>query len=104
MTAAGSPAGAAASELFERIRGLLAPLRPLRLEIDDQSAAHAGHAGARAGAHLSLLIVSAGFEGLSRVQRHRLVYERLDPLLRGSIHALALRLLSPQEDERARAP
>jgi len=80
-----------------QIRARLLGLEPLELEIEDQSAAHAGHAGAAAGAHFRLHVVSAAFAGLSRLQRHRLVYERLAPLMRGRIHALTMSLDTPEE-------
>jgi BolA protein len=90
-------AEAAAHPLEPRIRALLADLEPLAFELEDQSAAHAGHAGARAGAHLRLVLVSSAFLGLPRVQRHRLVYERLAPLMGGGIHALTMSLSAPDE-------
>jgi len=80
-----------------QIRACLQDLQPLELEIEDQSAAHAGHAGARAGAHLRLHLVSAAFAGQPRVQRHRMVYDRLAALLQGRIHALTMTLLAPGE-------
>ena len=89
--------------LPSRIRARLLELEPLELEIEDQSAEHAGHAGARAGAHYRLYMVSNAFAGLSRLQRHRLVYERLAPLMAGHIHALTMSLYAPGED-RARTP
>ncbi len=82
----------------EQIRALLAPLHPLTLEVEDQSSRHAGHAGARdGGAHFRLLLISPDFPGLSRVQRHRLVYDCLAHLMPRPIHALAMTLLSPEE-------
>ena len=83
--------------LPELISAGLQDLQPLELEIEDQSAAHAGHAGARSGAHFRLHLVSDAFTGLSRVQRHRMVYERLASLLQGRIHALTMTLLAPGE-------
>jgi BolA protein len=83
--------------LPERIRACLQDLQPVELEIEDQSAAHAGHAGARAGAHFRLRVVSAAFAGQPRMQRHRMVHERLASLLQGRIHALTMRLLAPDE-------
>ncbi len=86
--------------LPEQIRAALADLRPLDLQIEDQSAAHAGHAGARAGAHFRLVVVSAAFSGCSRMQRHRMVHERLAELLRSRIHALTMRLEAPDDAPR----
>lgn len=84
----------------EQIREKLeAALAPLHLEIADDSAAHAGHAGARqsGGGHYTTLIVSAAFEGKSPVQRHQLVYRALGDMLRTEIHALAIKAFSPSE-------
>ena len=74
--------------------------RPVRLEILDESYRHAGHAGARpeGETHFSITIVAAAFAGLGRVARHRLVNEALAEELAGPVHALALRTLSPEED------
>jgi len=84
--------------LEAQIRAALQDLAPLDLHLEDQSAAHAGHAGARSGSHFRLEMRSAAFTGLARVQRHRMVYERLDALMRGRIHALTMSLLAPGEN------
>ena len=83
----------------ERIRALVQDrLRPQRLEIRDDSAAHAGHAGAADGkGHFRLLVVAECFSGRTLVQRHRLVHDALAELLRDEIHALALVTKSPEE-------
>jgi BolA protein len=81
-----------------QIRDLLRPLEPLELQIEDESAQHAGHPGALAGGgHYRLRLVSPRFPGLTRLQRHRLVYDCLVSLMPGRIHALAMTLLSPTE-------
>jgi BolA protein len=72
------------------IRARLAPLQASVLTVVDQSAAHAGHAGARSGAHVHLDIVSPCFATGLRVDRHRLVYELLGDLMQTRIHALSL--------------
>jgi BolA protein len=72
-------------------------LRPEALQVQDDSAAHAGHAGAREGSHLSVTIVSPRFAGLSRVARHRLVYDALRSLMPQGIHALAIDARAPGE-------
>ncbi|MFZ2987738.1 BolA family protein [Ideonella sp.] len=72
-------------------------LAPEALSVQDDSAAHAGHAGAREGSHFSVRIVSARFAGLSRVARHRLVYDSLGSLMVQGIHALALDARAPNE-------
>ncbi|MBS3916283.1 MAG: BolA family transcriptional regulator [Sulfuritalea sp.] len=78
----------------------LATLDPLRLDITDDSARHAGHAGAReGGGHYRLTIVSARFAGCGTLQRHRLIYEALGPMMRGEIHALSIKALTPDEHD-----
>ncbi|GIX25227.1 MAG: BolA family transcriptional regulator [Caldimonas sp.] len=72
-------------------------LEPLSLSVQDDSHLHAGHAGASQGRHFSVRIVSARFHGLSRVARHRLVYDALAPLIPQGIHALALQTHAPGE-------
>ena len=68
-------------------------LQPTRLEVIDESAAHAGHAGASAtgqGSHMRVRVGSPMFTGLSRVQRHRLVYDALQDFIDQGLHALAI--------------
>ena len=72
-------------------------LAPLVLQLVDDSAAHAGHTGAREGAHFNLRIVSARFAGLPRVARHRLVYDALRPWMVEGVHALAIDARTPDE-------
>jgi BolA protein len=87
-----------AEAIIERIRSLLEPLEPLELQVEDESDRHTGHPGARDGAgHYRLRLVSPHFPGLTRLQRHRLVYDCLDSLIPRQIHALAMTLLSPEE-------
>jgi BolA protein len=81
----------------EMTRALEEHLAPSLLELVDDSAAHAGHAGARAGAHFQLRIVSARFAGLARVARHRLVYDALRPWMADGVHALAIDARAPGE-------
>jgi BolA protein len=78
-----------------RIRERLAPIH---LEVIDDGAQHVGHAGAASGGgHFSVLVVSESFEGKNRVARHRLVYDLLQDMMQGAIHALALRTVAPSE-------
>ena len=87
----------------ERIQETLqAALAPADVEVVDDSARHAGHAGAQPGGetHYSVLAVSAKFEGLSRVARHRLVNEALGAEFGGGLHALSLTLRTPGESRR----
>lgn len=85
-----------AEMIEERLRTALSPEI---LEVKDESHLHAGHAGAREGgeSHFRLLIVSSGFEGLSRVARQRAVNDLLKDALKERIHALAMRTLTPAE-------
>jgi stress-induced morphogen len=78
-------------------RALRAMLAPGALSISDDSHLHAGHAGAREGRHFSVRITSPCFTGLSRVARHRLVYDALHPLIPQGIHALAIQAHAPDE-------
>jgi BolA protein len=78
-------------------RELGAQLQPELLEVQDNSHLHAGHAGAREGRHFSVRIVSARFNSLSRVARHRLVYDALRSLMPLGIHALAIEAYTPDE-------
>jgi BolA protein len=78
-------------------RALQEALAPSELELVDDSAAHAGHAGAREGAHYDLRIVSERFAGLGRVARHRLVYDALRPWMADGVHALAIDARAPSE-------
>ena len=79
-------------------------LAPVSLEIIDDSAKHAGHAGAREGGHFRVDLVSPAFKGLSQLQRHRLVYAAVAPLMGGDapmnlrIHALNIVARSPEEN------
>jgi BolA protein len=79
------------------VAALTAALEPTALELLDDSAAHAGHAGAREGAHFELRIVSPRFAGLSRVARHRLVYDAVRPWMADGVHALAIDARTPDE-------
>jgi BolA protein len=86
------------NDRVERITTLLQDLSPLSCRVEDESALHAGHAGAASGGgHYRLHLVSSRFEGLNRVSRHRLVYDCLGKLMKTEIHALALTLLTPAE-------
>lgn len=77
---------------------LTAALAPSALEIVDDSAKHAGHAGARDGrGHFRVAITSAAFAGLGPVQRHRRVYAALGELMQTEIHAVAITAMTPDE-------
>lgn len=79
------------------IRQGLAGLAPSRLEIEDESARHAGHAGAREGGHYRLTIVADAFAGKSTMARHRMIYDALGELMRSHIHALSIQAKTPDE-------
>jgi BolA protein len=81
----------APSQRVEQLRAaLVAALHPTLLEIRDDSAAHAGHAGAREGGHFHVTIAAPAFAGASAVQRHRMVYAAAAELLGRGIHALSI--------------
>jgi BolA protein len=79
---------------------LRAALQPTRVKVVDESELHKGHAGHRPGgeSHFRVEIVSAAFEGHSRVARQRRVYEILTDEIKAGVHALALKTLTPAED------
>jgi len=75
-----------------------ASLHPTALEIVDDSAKHAGHAGARGGGgHFNVSVVSDEFEGKSLIQRHRMVYDALGDAMQKEIHALSINARTPGE-------
>lgn len=82
--------GVTAEAMRERLQELLAPTR---IEVLDESQAHAGHAGADGsgfGTHFRVRIACPGFAGLSRVARHRLVYDALQVFIDRGVHAIAI--------------
>jgi BolA protein len=86
------------AERISRIRAALEhELAPLQLEILDDSAKHAGHAGAREGGHFRVRIVAEAFRGKSAIQRHRLVFAAVASLMKGDIHALNIDAKTPEE-------
>lgn len=71
---------------------------PESVQVTDESAAHAGHAGAKSGGgHYALTIVSRRFEGQAPLARHRLIYQALGDLMGREIHALRIEALTPNE-------
>jgi BolA protein len=82
----------------DSIRDRLAILAPDSVLIEDESAQHAGHEGAKAGGgHYRVVIVSQRFTGQPLQARHRMVYEAMGPLMHKDIHALAIRAYAPDE-------
>lgn len=83
---------------IERLRTRLTEtLKPLQLEIADDSDKHAGHAGAAKGGHYRVFIVSDAFVGRPLIARHRMVYEALAENLRREVHALSIVARAPDE-------
>jgi BolA protein len=78
-----------------RLTAALAPV--VSIQITDDSAQHAGHAGASAGGHFSVTIVAPAFAGKPRVARHRMVYDALADAMQRGIHALAITAYTPEE-------
>lgn len=85
--------------VINAMRDRLAVLEPHTLDIIDESAAHAGHEGAKGGGgHYRLVIVSPIFSGKPTVQRHRLIFDALGPMMRREIHALSIRAVAPDDE------
>jgi len=83
---------------LERLNERLQTLDPVRLEVIDDSHRHAGHAGAADGrGHFTVIVVSHRFAGLTRLRRHRLVYDVVGDLMATDIHALSIHALAPGE-------
>lgn len=85
----------------ERIRAVLEDaFAPARIAVDDDSARHAGHAGARGGAgHFRVRVESQAFSGRDRLERHRMVYQALAHMMPGEIHALNIDARSPDDEQ-----
>ena len=84
-------------DLLERIEQRLAALEPESIELSDDSARHAGHAGAGGGGHFELVIVSPRFSGKSRQARHRLIYAALGDMMQREIHAIGIKAYTADE-------
>ncbi len=83
--------------LIEEIKTRLQVLSPIQLEIQDDSALHAGHKGNGGGGHYNLKIVCAEFNGKSQVARHRVIYQLMDDLIPHQIHALSIHAIADNE-------
>lgn len=82
----------------ELIHQRLTSLTPENVVLEDESAQHAGHAGAASGGgHFRLTLVSPQFRNLSTLARHRLVYAAMGELMQREIHALSITALTPEE-------
>ena len=78
-------------------RRLTESLQPSQLEVIDESAEHAGHVGANAigfGSHMRVRIASPQFAGISRVAKHRLVYDAMQNFIDQGLHALAIDIVN----------
>ncbi len=83
---------------IEAMRTRLATLKPVSLEIVDESHKHAGHAGARdGGGHYLLQIVTTEFTGKTTTARHRMIYSALGEMMQREIHALNIQANTPEE-------
>ncbi len=86
------------TDLREQLRSALErELAPVALEIIDDSARHAGHAGASEGGHFRVALVSGAFSGRPQLERHRLVYAAVAPLMSRGVHALSIEAQAPEE-------
>lgn len=83
--------------LVDEITKRLQVLEPTTLNITDESALHAGHAGSGGGAHFKLKITSSYFCGKSQIMRHRLIYQALTDLIPHKIHALGIQSIATDE-------
>ncbi|MBT8090603.1 MAG: BolA family transcriptional regulator [Gammaproteobacteria bacterium] len=86
----------------DRVKAIEAKLKeafsPIKLLVKDQSHLHAGHEGAKAGGgHFDVTIVSQAFEGHRPLQRHRMIFSVLEPMMETDIHALRIRANTPDE-------
>ena len=88
--------GPVAATMIERLESALSPTR---LDLEDQSNRHIGHAGhdPRGESHFALTIESAAFAGKSRVERQRMVYAALGGLMDERVHALSIKALAPDD-------
>jgi len=90
------------SVLTDQILQRLATTLPgSRITIQDDTHRHLGHAGNTGGGHVAVQIVAEQFQGLSLIQRHRLVYAALQEWIPSQIHALALTTFTPEEGQSA---
>lgn len=85
------------TDTITKLEQALTSLEPSYLDIQDDSALHAGHAGNTGGGHYTVTITSKAFDGLSIIKRHRLVYEAAKILLENEIHALSINAKVPSE-------
>jgi BolA family transcriptional regulator, general stress-responsive regulator len=86
------------SDIIAQMKLRLANLQPDSIDIRDDSAQHAGHAGAASGGgHYQLTIVAKAFAGKPQVARHRLIYQALGDMMQRQIHALSITTYTPDQ-------
>jgi len=83
--------------LAEEITSRLQAITPLTIDIEDESAMHAGHTGNSGGGHFKLKITSSHFSEKSQIMRHRIIYQLLADLIPSKIHALSINALAPNK-------
>ncbi len=83
------------TDTVTKLQQALDALSPTFINIQDDSALHAGHAGNTGGGHYTLTIHSKAFDGLSLLQRHQLVYKTVGTLMDSEIHALSIKAETP---------
>ncbi len=83
--------------LIDEIKDRLQSLSPSKLDIQDDSALHAGHKGNGGGGHFNLTIISQAFCGQSALARHRMIYQALSDLMPNKIHALSIHAIASDE-------
>lgn len=84
-------------DLKETIQQRLSLLEPTQLDIQDDSAAHAGHKGNNGGGHFTIKMVSSHFSDKTQLKRHRLIYDLLNDLMPHKIHALSILAIAPND-------
>jgi len=85
------------NDTTSKLEARINSLNPSYLDLQDDSALHAGHAGNTGGSHYTVTVVSEVFTDLSLVRRHRVVYEAVGDLMTHDIHALSINAKTPTE-------
>ena len=84
-------------ERIQMIKEGLSCLKPTKISVEDEGHLHVGHAGAKSGGHFRLFIVSECFDNMNLLDRHKLVYAKLNCLMKTEIHALSITAKTPSE-------
>ena len=82
---------------IKMINDKLSSLQPTEMDIIDEGHLHIGHEGTKKGGHFKVIIISSIFKGKTLIDRHRLIYEVLDDLMKTEIHALSIIAKTPDE-------